>query len=103
MLAEELRSGPAPRTGIDDVFRTADGLLAVAARTPGQAERVKALLGRGGFTTRPGREWERELHALDVAAAVVHEDVATLPAKEGFVSLFAYHGCSVVTAPWSFR
>jgi len=103
MLSDELRSGPAARTGIDDVFRTADGLLAVAARTPEQVRRVNAVLGLGDFTARPGHEWERELHALDVAAAVVHEDVATLPAKDGFASMFGYHGCSVVTAPWSFR
>jgi CoA:oxalate CoA-transferase len=113
MLTDELRAATPPvPAGIDQVFRTADGLLAVAARTRETTARLANAVGAAPdddltehlarvLRTRTATEWETALHALAVPAAVVVEDVSTLPARFG--SMFEYHGCSVVTAPWRFR
>lgn len=114
MLTEELRAEHATaseRSGIDQVFRTADGLLAIAARTQEAIGLLEGAVGAtpGGLAAhlapalakKSAAEWETELRERGVPAAVVVEDVSTLPDR--FASMFSYHGCSVVTAPWRFR
>lgn len=114
LIAEELRADEAakPSAGIDRVFRTADGLLAIAARTPDLVARLATLIGcppqmittdlATALATRTSAEWEDELRAAGIPAITVLEDVSALPASERFKSQFEYHGCAVVTAIWRF-
>ncbi|HKS47653.1 MAG TPA: CoA transferase [Amycolatopsis sp.] len=115
LIAEELRRVPslASETVVDGVFETADGLLAVAARSPDHVARLAALAGcsprelpawlGAGLAARPSAVWERDFLEAGVPTVAVLEEVSALPSASRFSSLFEDHGCAVVMAPWRFR
>lgn len=95
--------------GLEAVFHTADGLLAVSAsgRTG-----VAALADATGWTGKdtdalehlllaaPADHWARLLRNRDVPAAAVLENLADLPSR--FPDSVEHPGCAVVTSPWRF-
>lgn len=118
LLAEDLKALPpvaVPDAQLDQVFRTADGHLAVCARTPEDLSRLAARVGAATGTAeeiakglaallvdRPSDAWEQEFRALGIPAVTVLEDVSTLPRIDHFSSMFDYDGCFIATAPWRF-
>lgn len=119
LLAEDLKAAPpgtAPVTELDQVFRTADGHLAVCART---TEHLDRLAARADATTgtpeeiaerlvklladRPSDAWEKEFRTLGIPAVTVLEDLSMLPRMDHFSSMFDYEGCFIAMAPWRFQ
>ncbi|CAM03396.1 crotonobetainyl-CoA:carnitine CoA-transferase CaiB-like acyl-CoA transferase [Saccharopolyspora erythraea NRRL 2338] len=118
LLAERLAGANPESTALDEVFRTADGLLAVCADEE-EVERLTAATGlapapgtrpadlterlRTALAARPAHEWERVLGRHAVPAAQVEIDLADLPRREDFADVFQHHGCAVVASPWRFQ
>lgn len=129
LLADQLRADPGrarSRTGcgaspwpIAGVFDTADEPLALAARsattidalcravgiaapahpreTIGLRIQLEPLLG-----TLPAHRWLDRLRSAGVPAAMVRQDLATLPADPRLADHTDHHGCAVLTSPWRF-
>jgi CoA:oxalate CoA-transferase len=118
LLAEDLRAVPpvaAPAAQVDKVFPTADGHLAVCARTTECLGRLAVRVGAATGTPeeiegrltkllaeRPSDTWENEFRALGIPAVTVVEDVCMLPRIDHFSSMFDYDGCFIAMAPWRF-
>jgi CoA:oxalate CoA-transferase len=107
--------GTAAVPALDGPWRTADGWLALSARTRTAAERLTRLLGLGpadGADLRPGAaarfagrttaEWTADLAAAGITATPVATDLRQLDRTPAGRTALTREECTLVTAPWRF-
>jgi crotonobetainyl-CoA:carnitine CoA-transferase CaiB-like acyl-CoA transferase len=110
VLQSVLHAGRAIWTPLHRPLATADGYVALSARTRVEPDRVAAVCGVGPsveaiaarFRQEPSRIWVERLSDAGLAGIPVCTDLAALAADSRFAAALQHDICTLTRPPWEF-